>query len=138
MTHYLLDSGFLYASLDSTDVHHVAVTKASRMIRGNVLLPIPAITETAHFVGKNLGSRRLADFTFGLSESEFELISPATSDFVRSAEILRKYNDANIDFVDACIVAMAERLKITKILTVDRRHFSIFKPEHCDSFDILP
>ncbi len=57
---------------------------------------------------------------------------------MRSAEILRKYHDINIDFVDVLIVAMAERLNITKILTVDRRHFQIFRPTHCESFEILP
>jgi hypothetical protein len=33
---------------------------------------------------------------------------------------------------------MAERLNITKILTIDRRHFSMFRPIHCDPFEILP
>jgi predicted nucleic acid-binding protein len=36
------------------------------------------------------------------------------------------------------IVAIAERLDITKILTVDRRHFGAFKPRHCAAFQILP
>ena len=63
---------------------------------------------------------------------------PTDDDYLRSGEILRKYNDANIDFVDACIVAMAERLNIAKILTVDRRHFQMFRPAHCKAFEILP
>jgi predicted nucleic acid-binding protein len=60
------------------------------------------------------------------------------SDYTRAADVLRNYNDANIDFVDACIVAMAERLNIRKVLTIDQRHFRIFRPRHCDSFELLP
>ena len=60
------------------------------------------------------------------------------ADYKRAAEILRKYDDANIDFVDAIVVAIDERLNVTKILTVDRRHFDIFKPRHCQAFAILP
>lgn len=138
MMTYILDSGFLYASMDSTDVHHMDVAAATNLIRGKVIFPIPAITETAHFIAKNLGVGKLADFISDLSKSEFDLVSPLKEDYVRAGQILRKYNDANIDFVDACIVAMAERLEITKILTVDRRHFSIFRPNHCGTFEILP
>lgn len=135
---YLLDSGFLYASIDESDKYHESVKNVARTIRGNVILPVPAITETAYFLAKNRGIKEVAKFLDDLSVTKFQLETPIAEDYRRAAEILRKYNDANIDFVDACIVALAERLNITKILTVDRRHFGIFKPKHCASFEILP
>jgi len=42
-----------------------------------------------------------------------------------------------IGYVDASIVAIAERLKINKILTLDRKHFGAVAPRGFDSFDIL-
>jgi predicted nucleic acid-binding protein len=36
------------------------------------------------------------------------------------------------------LVAIAERLNITQVLTLDQRHFRLFRPQHCDAFDILP
>lgn len=139
MTTYLLDSGFLYGLVDKNDVHHAAVLETMSKIRGSIIFPIPAVTEVSYFVSRNLGIRALADFLNDLAETgDFSLQPPELIDYSRTAEILRKYNDANIDFVDACIVAMAERLNITKILTIDRRHFSIFRPLHCESFEILP
>lgn len=131
MTSCLLDSGFLYATIDESDGHHIAVTHATRLVTGPVILPIPAITETAYFLGRNRGIEHLSKFLTDLPGSEFELLAPTSDDYLRSAEILRKYHDANIDFVDACIVAMSERLNITKILTIDRRHFQMFRPSHC-------
>ena len=80
----------------------------------------------------------MANFLDELSETDFILETPTAADYKRAAEIIRKYDDANIDFVDAIIAAIAERLNITKILTVDRRHFGMFKPNHCEAFEILP
>ena len=49
-----------------------------------------------------------------------------------------KYTDSRIDFVDCVITAMAERLNISRILTVDQRHFRLLRPSHIPAFDILP
>jgi predicted nucleic acid-binding protein len=138
MTRYLADSGFLFGYIDKADSHHKAISLALKEIRLPIYLPVPAITEISYFVSLRLGVDSLARFLEDLAETDLILENPTASDYMRSAEILRKYNDQNIDFVDACIVAMAKRLNITTILTVDRRHFSIFKPRHCDSFELLP
>ncbi len=73
-----------------------------------------------------------------ITAGEFQLIKTEISDLERAAEILEKYADTKIDFVDCVIMAIAERLNITRILTVDRRDFSLFRPLHCDHFEIVP
>jgi predicted nucleic acid-binding protein len=70
--------------------------------------------------------------------SELTLETPLQEDYLRSAEILRQYADANLDFVDALIVAMAEHLNINRLLTLDRRDFQLIRPKHCISFELLP
>jgi predicted nucleic acid-binding protein len=57
---------------------------------------------------------------------------------LRAAEILRIYAEARIGFVDASLVAVAERLKIRRVLTVDHCHFDMIRARHCDGFEILP
>ena len=56
----------------------------------------------------------------------------------RALELLRRYEDARLGFVDASVVAIAERLKIERILTTDRRDFSLVRPRHCKQFELLP
>ena len=51
---------------------------------------------------------------------------------------IAKKKQTTIDFVDCVIAAIAERLNIETILTVDRRHFQLFRPKHCAHFVILP
>src|SRR6266404_4117951 len=104
---FMMDAGFWYASIDSSDHHYLEVAPVADSIHETIVVPIPVITETAYLILKNLGVDRLAAFSDRLAVSLLTFEGPVASDYARAAEILRKYNDANIDFVDACIVAMA-------------------------------
>jgi uncharacterized protein len=61
-----------------------------------------------------------------------------TKDLLRVHQLLEQYADSQLDFTDAAIVAIAERLDITRVYTLDRRDFSIIRPSHCDYFGLLP
>jgi predicted nucleic acid-binding protein len=39
---------------------------------------------------------------------------------------------------DASIVAMAERLKVRRIATTDRRDFARVRPRHVDALELVP
>ncbi|HEY9603294.1 MAG TPA: PIN domain-containing protein [Allocoleopsis sp.] len=77
-------------------------------------------------------------FLRGLSASRFRLVALTDQDLMIVAAILEEYADSRIDFVDASVMAVAERFAITTILTLDQRDFRLFRPQHCDSFEILP
>jgi len=51
---------------------------------------------------------------------------------------MARYSDIPIGFVDASLVALAESLNIHRILTLDRRHFNIIRPEGIDYLELLP
>jgi uncharacterized protein len=70
--------------------------------------------------------------------SKYRLTELTPGDISRSVEILQKYADTRIDFVDASVAAVAERLDVTRILTLDQRDFSLIRPKHCDYFELLP
>jgi predicted nucleic acid-binding protein len=40
--------------------------------------------------------------------------------------------------VDASVVAVAERLGIRTVATLDRRHFTVVRPRHVDTFELQP
>jgi hypothetical protein len=60
------------------------------------------------------------------------------ADLSRVRDIMATYADNRFDFVDCCIMALAERLNITQIYTFDRRDFQVFRPSHCDYLELLP
>ncbi|MBZ0288526.1 MAG: PIN domain-containing protein, partial [Anaerolineae bacterium] len=59
-------------------------------------------------------------------------------DFVRMITIMEQYRDAELDFADASLMAISERLNITTIYTFDRRDFGMFRPKHTDFLTLLP
>lgn len=65
-----------------------------------------------------------------------EPVSP--SGWIRIAELVARYRDLPLGTVDASVVAAAERLGVSEIATVDRRHFTVVRPNHIDAFTLLP
>ncbi len=134
----LLDTGFVYAVLNRNEQYHVVSTEIARETRDTMLLPTPVIVEVAYLLLRDIGPIAVAEFLEGLASTDLVLIEPEDSDYQRAAAVLRQYNDAHIDLVDSLIVAIAERLNIRLILTLDQRHFRMFRPQHCTAFELLP
>lgn len=135
---YLLDTGFLYASLNDVERQHDATLNIIHGIREDIVLPVPAITELVYLLKRDLGAGKAAEFVASLAATPLTLENPQPDDYRRAADIMRQYADAQVDFVDAIIVAIAERLDIRRILTLDQRDFRIFRPHHCEAFELLP
>ncbi len=75
---------------------------------------------------------------FALTRRTFEIQALTEPDMARMQQIMEQYQDASFDFTDSAIMALAERLNITRVCTFDRRDFSIFRPRHCDYLELLP
>ena len=133
----LFDTGFLLAVLNVEDELHescvVIYEKENRAILPEVVIP-----ELAYMVMRDLGYEALVKFLRSVVDGDFILARTELQDLKRAAEVLEKYADSRADFVDCVIVAIAERFNIKRILTVDRRHFNMFRPKHCDAFEIVP
>lgn len=82
-------------------------------------MPQSTFAEVAYLLTRSLGNLGLANFLFGLPETRYRIIPLEPEDIFRTAEILKKYADARLDFVDATVIAVAERLNASRILTLD-------------------
>ena len=131
------DTGFVVALLSQKDSRHLEVVPIYKQF-SSILLPQTVLAEVAYLVGRDAGINTVVAFLQGLSASKFLLTALTETDIARVAAILKTYADSRIDFVDATVMAVAERYSITKILTLDQRDFRLFQPAHCKSFEILP
>jgi len=138
MENSLIDTGFLFAVFDEKDSHHENCGEVFGREIMTAILPDVVLPEIAYLILRELNVKTLVEFLRAVAGGEYSVERTTESDLERAAEILEKYDDNNIDLVDAVIFAMAERLKIEKILTVDRRYFGVFKPGHCAAFQLLP
>lgn len=96
------------------------------------------VGEVTYFVGERLGATSEARFLAAIAQGEFLVEHPTQPDFARMAELVWQYRDWPLGAVDASIVALAERLGITTIATLDRRHFGAVQPRHVSSFELVP
>ena len=57
---------------------------------------------------------------------------------MRTSELLLRYADTRVDFVDVTVAVIAGRLDITQVLTIDQRDFRIMQLRHCDHLAVFP
>ena len=134
----LVDTGPLFALAHETDHYHQRVKKYLSTHRDTWIVPAPVVTETCIGILDRLGADAELAFLRSLAAKEMVIQEVAHSDLNRAIEILEQYRDAEFGMVDATTMAIAERLKIEVILTLDRRDFGIFRPRHCAAFHLVP
>ncbi len=134
----LVDTSALLATADRRDAEHARVTRLLLDIPDELFVPVSVLPEADYLISRRVGSAVAARVLDGIARGEMTLEQVRVADIVRSLELMRQYADSDIGFVDASIVAVAERLGIRKILTLDRRHFGMIRPRHCPALEILP
>ncbi len=134
----ILDTSFLFALTDRRDRNHVRVLEAIRTLQANPVLPDVVLPEICYLLASRLGHQAMRQFMRRLDPTQVRIEPLKPDDLLRIQVLLDEYADSRLDFVDTAIVAIAERLNITRICTLDRRDFSIIRPKHCDCFELLP
>jgi len=135
----IVDSGFLYATVDRSDDNHKRVIESlPKLPREDLILPTVVLVEVTYLLQARLGHQEMRQFIAKLDGSPIRFETITESDMQLVHELLDQYAAMELDFVDASITALAERLNIRRILTVDQRDFRIIRPVHCEYFEILP
>jgi len=138
MAAILVDTGILYAMADIDDAWHEPAKTFLQTATDMLVVPITVLPEICYLLNTYLGQDSEKKLIASVNQGEFSIESLTHEDFRRSFQLLETYSDMNIGFVDASVISIAERLKIRRILTTDRKHFSIIRPRHCQTFDLLP
>jgi uncharacterized protein len=132
----LVDAGPLVALIDADDAHHEACVETLESLRDPLITVWPAITEAMHLLSESWRGQKAL-----WSRIETDALTLATldaGDAPRIRELMEKYRDLPMDLADAALVRVAERESLTRIFTLDRRHFSIYRPGRRRRFSILP
>jgi predicted nucleic acid-binding protein len=132
----VVDARPLCAAADANDDHHEACCRV--LSRGDLRLVVPAlvVAEATYVLGRRLGAAAEAAFLVGVGSLDVE--GPAREDLHRIAELVRQYANFPLGGTDASVIALAERIGATIVITLDRRHFEAVMPSHIDAFELLP
>ena len=134
MKRILIDSGPLIALFDSSDKYHSASVKFIKTNKSELITTLASITETLHLLDFN----RNAQFDFlGWTIAGAIAIEPITpDDLPRIKDLIVKYADLPMDFADACLVFLGEKLNIHKVATIDR-DFDVYRLNGKEPFTTL-
>jgi predicted nucleic acid-binding protein len=136
MPHVLVDAGPLVALIDRSDPYHQDCREALADIDDRLGTVWPAFTEAMYLLRPSARAQRaLWDM---LVVGGVELIELGIDDCPRMRELMWKYRDLPMDLADAALVRVAERERIRRVFTVDRRDFEIYRPYRLGRFEILP
>ncbi len=96
----------------------------------------PVVAQAMHLLRFNW---RAQDALWEMIESgAVQILSLGTDDIPRMRELMRKYRDLPMDLADAGLVRIAERERLRRIFTLDRRDFQVYRPSRIGRFAILP
>ncbi len=127
----ILDAGPLIASLNRQDEHHHWAIQTLEHLGPPFYSCAEAMAEAAALTGQPsavvemIASREIV-LDFDLAEQ--------TAGVIR---LLKKYADLRIDLADACIVRMTELIRDCRVITVDRKDFSVYRRNGRDLIPIV-
>ena len=132
----LVDAGPLVAMLDRSDRYHEICVETFRFLNEPMATVWPAITEAMYLLGFSWTAQEALWRI--LERGSLSILSLDSSDTSRMRELMERYRDLPMDLADAALVRVAEREGISRVFTLDRRDFLVYRPEGLGSFSVIP
>ena len=132
----IVDSGPLLATVNAADPDHAACVEVLTQREFTQIIPALCIAEVCYFLGQRHGPEVEARFVSGLDG--FHVVAPEPEDWVGIGELVRRYGDLPLGTTDASVAVLAERMGTTRIVTLDRRHFTVLRSNRGQPFDLNP
>ena len=134
----ILDTGPLYASLDRSDADHNACRRLIEDANEPLVIPAPVLVEVDYWIHVRLHPGVLVALLDDIIAGAYRVEEVGTQDYQRIRQLCDRYDDADLGFVDAAVLAIVERLNEPKLATLDHRHFRVLRPRHVDALRLLP
>ena len=130
----LIDSGPMIALFDASDAYHQASLAFIKENTATLITSLASITETLHLLGFNRHSQ--TDYLEWVYEGAVAIENIEVDDLQPIKKMMSKYADLPMDFADACLVYLGNKLKIDSIATIDR-DFDIYRLQKNKPFTTL-
>lgn len=134
----IVDAGPLYAAAARRDRNHAACVELLTFAPRPLIVPVLAVTEAACLIADRLGPSAELAFAVSIERGELILGQVVAADWPRITSLVNEYADMHLGVVEASVVALAERLQISTVATLDRRHFAAVRPRHVEELTLVP
>jgi uncharacterized protein len=134
----IVDSNVWLDAADSDCPRHRACADLLLQRRTELCTPALVVAESARLIRFKLGASAEERFLRFVVSDLVLIVDLTAADWSRTLELVGQYLDRPLGLVDASIVAVAERLGIHELATMNGRDFYLVRPGHVDSFTLLP
>jgi predicted nucleic acid-binding protein len=102
--------------------YEAALLKATR-----IFVPALVLSEVDYFLrAERRVMRRLVDEIFD-PDTTYEYVATTPTDVVRGLTLDEKFASLELGLVDGVVAAVAERLRVFRVLTTDRKDFGVLR-----------
>ena len=132
----LIDTGPLVALIHEDDNEH-RICKETFLTFSEPLGTVwPVLTEAMYLLSFSWEAQNA--LWEMIEAGAIEILPLVTDDVARMRELMRKYRDLPMDLADAALVRVAERERLRRIFTLDRRDFQIYRPSRIGRLAVFP
>ena len=132
----LVDTGPLVALLDPSDrARERCRSYLDQLNRAELVTTEAVITEAEYLLDFSVQAQETLMHLLATGKPRVEPI--ATTDRTRIAGLMNRYANLPMDYADATLVVIAERLSAPRIFTLDRRDFGVYRVGR-RRFEIVP
>ena len=123
---------------NGADPDHDVCVELLRSATAPLIVPGPVLAELTYLVGRTLGAHAEASVLRSLSAARYQIEPLLPTDLARMGDLVEQYADLPLGGTDAAAIAIAERLQLDTVATLDRRHFSVVRPSHMGALTLIP
>ena len=121
----LADTGALLAYLNHRDRWHDACVEALGRLPLPLATSVAVLAELFHLLADHPAARRTA-WAF-VRSGALTVLPVGDDDLPRLNELMERYADRPMDFADATLVLLAERVGLSDVFTVDHDDFETYR-----------
>jgi len=134
----VLDTGPVLALLDADDPDHDRCRDLVQRTGEPLVLVAPTLVEIDHWIRKRHRPVAWSTLVEDIASGAYRLETLGAADPCRAAALQARYASLDLGLVDASVIAVCERLGERKVATLDRRHFGVVRPRHCEALQLVP
>jgi predicted nucleic acid-binding protein len=138
----IADTGGLLRALARTPGGQLSFPEYGKILTTAAAIIVPGLVlaEVDYFLrADRRAMRKLAAEIFDPA-TRYEYEAPIPSDIARALELDGKFEGLGLGLVDGTVAAVAERRRVYRVLTIDRRDFAVIRvgPRLAHSLELLP
>ena len=129
----LVDTGFLVSAFEPREKHHLAAV-AWLSTHSASLITLEAVLSECCFFLRGKARQQLLR---AVSQGALAVHHPDSQAHARIASLAEKYHDQDADYADLALIWLAENTGHSRILTLDRQDFSVYRIQGRKRFELL-